>query len=57
MSIAAVLGAVGLAVVWAAVLAWTHWNEVAEDRDRGEMLGAEALYPAERLRTDEPHRR
>jgi len=58
MSLAAVLGAVGLAAVWVAVLVWTHWKEVADDDDEAsQMLGAEALYPAERLRVHEPRAR
>ncbi|MBI3150275.1 MAG: hypothetical protein HYZ17_17355 [Betaproteobacteria bacterium] len=54
MSFAAILGALGLAAVWAAVLAWSNWNQQAQESEGGEMLGAESLYPAERFRVDDP---
>ena len=58
MSVAAILGAAGLAAVWVAVLVWTHWNESADDEDdASQMLGAEALYPAERLQLPKPRSR
>lgn len=50
MSLAALLGAIGLAAVWVAVLAWSHWTERVAEAEPAEMLGAEALYPHERLR-------
>jgi hypothetical protein len=55
VSLAALLGAIGLAAVWVAVLAWSHWTERLEKAEPADMLGAESLYPHERLRVhDDP---
>lgn len=54
MNLALLLGALGLAAVWLAVLAWSRWTEEVQDADPLDMLGAEALYPAERITVEPP---
>lgn len=57
MTVALLLGALGLAAVWLAVLAWSRWTEEAHEAEAVEMLGAEALYPAERITIEAPRRK
>ncbi len=56
MILALALGALGLAAVWLAVLAWSRWAEDVREAESSAMLGAEALYPAERI-TIEPRQK
>lgn len=56
MSLAALFAAIGLAAVWVAVLAWSHWTESVADSEPAWMLGAESLYPPERFRVHDDSR-
>ncbi|CAG1011198.1 hypothetical protein BURK2_04201 [Burkholderiales bacterium] len=57
MTLALLLGALGLTAVWLAVLAWSRWAEDVREAEGDEMLGAEALYPAERITIEAPRRK